>query len=171
MPTAVLLSTWIGVGGWVWPSSWSISRMILAYWVLMKSAPNSASAEDAATSFSMVHVMAMLPLSLIFSPLRGTLPRKKFPPALLLPRDAVRYEAYEWMLSTISDALNWMILFGLVCIYCKRYWTRCIVRSVGLACSAVMALRDNNIIEINRSCIVYEAADNLLDVFFVRRSK
>ena len=96
--------------------------------------------------FSMVHVMAMLPLILIFSLLRGTLPRKKYPPALLLPWDAVRYDASEWILSTISDALNWMIAFGLVCIYCKIYWTHCIVRSVGLACSAAMALRDNKIV-------------------------
>ena len=86
----------------------------------MKSPPNYASASDSATSFSMVHVMAMLPLSLIFYPLRGILPRKKYPPALLLPQDSVRYDASEWMLSTISDALNWMIAFGLVWIYCKR---------------------------------------------------
>ena len=116
-------------------------------WVLMKSAPNSTSAADTATSFSMVHVMAILPLSLIFSPLRGMLPRKKYPPALLLPRGAVRYDASECMLSTISDALNWMIAFGLVCIYCTRCWTCCIVRSVGLACSDAMALRDNYIVK------------------------
>ena len=120
--------------------------MICASWVLMKSAPNSASAADAATSFSIVHVMDMLPLSLIFSPLRGMLPRKKYPPALLLPRDAVRYYTSEWMFITISDALNLMIVFGLVCIYCKRCWTCCIVRSIGFACSAAMALRDNNIV-------------------------
>ena len=106
IPTAVVLSTWIGVGGWEWPSSWSIKGMICDSRVLMKSAPNSASAADAATSFSMVHVMAMLPLSLIFYPWHGMLPRKKYPPALLLPRDAVRYDASEWMLSTISDAMN-----------------------------------------------------------------
>ena len=146
IPTAVVLSMWIGVGGWGWPSSWSIRRMIRASWVLMKSAPNSDSAADAATSFSMVHVMAMLPLSLMFSPLRGVLPKKKYPPALLMPRDAVRYDASEWMLSTILDALNWMILFGLVCIYCKRCLTRCIVRYVGLVCSVAMALRDNKIV-------------------------
>ena len=66
MPTAILLSMWIGVGGWGWPSSWSISRIILASWVLMKSEPNSASAADAVTSFSMVPVMAMLPLWLCY---------------------------------------------------------------------------------------------------------
>ena len=80
--------------------------MICASWVLMKSAPNSDSVADAATSFSMVHVMAMLQLSLILSPLRGMLPRKKYSPALLLPRDVLRYDSTEWMLSTISDALN-----------------------------------------------------------------
>ena len=129
IPTAVVLSMWIGVGGWVWPSSWSIRRMIRASWVLIKSAPNYASAADDATSFNMVHVMAMLPSSLIFSPLRGMLPKKKRPPDLLLPWDAVMYDASEWMLSTISDALNWMIAFGLMCIYCKRCWTCCIVCS------------------------------------------
>ena len=126
IPTAVVLSMWIGVGGWGWPSSWSIRRMIRASWLLMKIAPNSASVADTATSFNMVHVVAMLPLSLIFYPLCGVLPRNKYPPALLLPRDAVRYDASEWMLSTIADALNWMILFGLVCIYCQRFSTRCI---------------------------------------------
>ena len=120
IPTAFVFSMWIGVGGWGWSSSWNIRRMIHASWVLMKNAPNSASAADAATSFSMVHVMAMLPLSLVFSPLRGMLPRNKYPPALLLPWDAVRYDASEWMLSTISDDLNWMIACGLVCIYCNR---------------------------------------------------
>ena len=120
--------------------------MIRASRVLMKSAPNYASAADAATSFSMVHVTDMLPLSLIFSPLRGMLPRKKYPPALLMPRDAVRYDASEWMLSTILDALNWMIPFGLVCIYRKRCLTRCIVRSVGVVCSSAMALSYNRIV-------------------------
>ena len=120
--------------------------MIRASWLLMKSAPNYTSAADAATSFGMVHVMAMLTLSLIFSPLRGMLPRKKYPSALLLPQDAVRYDAYEFMLITILDALNWIIVFGLVCIYCKRFWTRCIVRSVGFNCSAAMALRENMIV-------------------------
>ena len=61
MLTAVVFSMCIGVGSWGWPSSWSISRMILSSWVLMKSAPNSASAADAEKSFSMVHVMDMLP--------------------------------------------------------------------------------------------------------------
>ena len=106
--------------GWGWPSSWSMRRIIRASWVLMKSAPNSASAANVATSFSMVHVMAILPSSLIFSPLRGILTRKQYPPDLILPRDAVRYDAYEWMLSTILYDLNLMIAFGFVCIYCKR---------------------------------------------------
>ena len=119
MPTAVVLSMWIGVDGWGWTSSWSIRRMIHASWVLTKSTPNSASAADSATIFSMVHVMAMFPLILMFSPLRGMLPRNKYPTALILPWDVVMYDASEWMLSTISDALNWMIEFGLVCIYCK----------------------------------------------------
>ena len=129
----------------------------------MKSAPNSASAAEAATSFSIVHVMATLPLSLIFSPLRGTLPRKKYPPSLLLPRYAVSYESSEWMLSTISDALNWMIAFGLVCIYCKRCWIRCIVRSVGLACSAVMALWD----QVDSHSHIFESVKRRHEIIFL----
>ena len=120
--------------------------MIRVSWLLMKIAPNSASVADTATSFSMVHVMVMLPLSLIFSLLRGMLPRKKYPPALPLPWDAVSYGASEWMLGTILNALNLMIAFGLVCIYCKRCWTRRIVHSVGFASSAAMAVKDNNIV-------------------------
>ena len=107
--------------------------MVCASLLLMKSAPDSASAADAETSFSMVHVMAMLPSSLIFSLLRVMLTRKKYLPALLLPWDEVRYDAYEWMLITILDSLNWIIVSGLVCIYFKRCWNRCIVTSVGCA--------------------------------------
>ena len=50
IPTDVVLSVWIGLGGWVWPSSWSIRRMVCASLLLMKSAPDSASAADAETS-------------------------------------------------------------------------------------------------------------------------
>jgi hypothetical protein len=51
--------------------------MILASCAFRKRAPNSASAADAATSFRMVHVMWIVPFSLIGSPSCGRLPRKK----------------------------------------------------------------------------------------------
>jgi hypothetical protein len=47
----------IGVGGCGWPSSVRISCNTLASCAFRKSAPNSASAVEAATSLRMVHVI------------------------------------------------------------------------------------------------------------------
>ena len=57
IPTAVVLSTWVGVGGCGCPSSNSVKRMILASCVFKNNAPNSASAADAATNLRIAHVM------------------------------------------------------------------------------------------------------------------
>jgi hypothetical protein len=57
---------------------------------LRKSAPSSASAADAATSFRMVDVMWIAPFIFIGSPSLGTLPRKKYPPARLCAFGAFR---------------------------------------------------------------------------------
>ncbi len=43
---AVLLSVWIGVGGWGWMSSLSMWCMEMALFALMKRAPSSAFAAD-----------------------------------------------------------------------------------------------------------------------------
>ena len=66
IPTAVVLSTCTGVGGCGWPNSSSISLSILASWALRKSAPNSASAADAATSLKIAQVMWILPFNWMF---------------------------------------------------------------------------------------------------------
>ena len=57
MPTAVVLSTWIGVGGCGCPNAWSVIRNTLASCALRKRAPSSASAAEAATSLRIAHVM------------------------------------------------------------------------------------------------------------------
>lgn len=95
---------WIGVGGCGWPSSLRVSLIILASLALRNRAPSSASAADDATNFRMVHKMAMAPLSLMGSPSRGMLPRKKYPDALLFESFALRYDASECTLSIMSDA-------------------------------------------------------------------
>ncbi len=77
MPTVVVLSMWIGVGGCGWPSLARISQRTLASCALRNRAPNSTSAAEAATSLSIVHVMWIVPLSFIGSLSVGRLPRKK----------------------------------------------------------------------------------------------
>jgi len=108
--TAVVLLMWIDVGGCECPSSWRVNRSILASRALRKSAPSSASAADAATSFRMTQFMCMLPLRLMGLFSFGRLPRKKYPPVQL--RALPFYNASECMLSIISDARNRMTALG-----------------------------------------------------------
>ena len=84
IPTAVMLSTYTGVGGCGWSISSSISLSILASWALRKRAPNYAPAVDAATSLRIAQVMWILPFNRMFWLSLGVLPRKKHPPARLL---------------------------------------------------------------------------------------
>ena len=55
MPAAVVLSQWMGVGGWGCSSSAKVSHMVRAYFTLRKSAPSSASSADDAMNLRMVH--------------------------------------------------------------------------------------------------------------------
>jgi hypothetical protein len=55
MPTAVELSRCIGVGGWGWPISSSVSLKIVACLQLRKRAPSSASAAEATTKHNIAH--------------------------------------------------------------------------------------------------------------------
>ena len=90
MPTAVVLSKWMGVGGCGWPISSNVIWMILASKALRKRAPNLASAVDAATHLRMEDWVIMAPLRRMGHPSSGTEPRKKWLPALLLALGAVR---------------------------------------------------------------------------------
>ena len=101
--TVIELSMCIGVGGCGWPSSVSISLMILASFALRKSAPNSASAADEATNFNKVHKTWIAPFSLIGCSSLGKEPRMKYPAALRHPFGAELNEASEWTFNIISD--------------------------------------------------------------------
>ena len=61
-PTAVELLTLHGVGGCLCPISSSVVRMETASFVLLNSAPHSASATNAMTLRMMVEVLRMAPL-------------------------------------------------------------------------------------------------------------
>ena len=58
--------------------------MILSYFAFRKSAPSSASADDAATNFSMCHRLSIASLRCMGCLSFGFHPRKKFPAARLL---------------------------------------------------------------------------------------
>jgi hypothetical protein len=55
MPTAVELLPCIGVGGWGWPISSSVSLKIVACLQLRKRAPSSAFAAEATTKCNIAH--------------------------------------------------------------------------------------------------------------------
>ena len=76
MPTAVVLSMRIGMGGCGCPNSVSVSRMIRACCALRNRAPNSASAAEAATMRRIVHNEWMAPFSLIGLFSMGHQPKK-----------------------------------------------------------------------------------------------
>ena len=73
IPTAVVLSTWIGVGGCGWPISVRVRRIILASMVFKKRAPNLASAADAATHLRIAHCVSIAPFNLMVHPSLGIL--------------------------------------------------------------------------------------------------
>ena len=74
----------MGVGGCGWPNYAKFSQMVRSSFVLMNSAPNSASESDDATNFRMVQRVKNAPLSVMGSPSLGVEPRKKLPDARLL---------------------------------------------------------------------------------------
>ncbi len=59
---AVLVSVWIGVGGWGWLSSLSMWRMEMAFFALMKMAPSSASTVEDMTARIICEMLRMAPL-------------------------------------------------------------------------------------------------------------
>jgi hypothetical protein len=93
IPTAVLLSQLIGIGGCGCPNSSSARQKIRACFVFKNNAPSSASAADDETNFRILHSEKIWPLSRIGLCFCGIHPKKKCPPARLRPREADRYEA------------------------------------------------------------------------------
>ncbi len=65
MPTAVELSQCIGVGGWGWPISSSVSLKIVACLQLRKRAPSLASAAEAIMKRNIAHRVKKAPFNLM----------------------------------------------------------------------------------------------------------
>ncbi len=65
MPTAVELSQCIGVGGWGWPISSSVSLKIVACLQFRKRAPSLASAAEATTKHIIAHRVKEAPFNLM----------------------------------------------------------------------------------------------------------
>ena len=57
MPTAVELSQCIGISGWGWPISLSVSQTIVACLHLINNAPSLASAADATRNLNIAHTV------------------------------------------------------------------------------------------------------------------
>ena len=63
IPSAAELSVFIGVGGWVKPSSWSVIIRVTAVCPLWNSPPTSASAADATTCLRIMHYVWIGPFA------------------------------------------------------------------------------------------------------------
>ena len=90
IPTVVVLSIWIGVGGWVWPNSVRAILITLASLAFRNKAPNSASAAEDATNLRTEQSEWMGPFSLMGVLSFGRDPKKKCPPAQLWAFGAVK---------------------------------------------------------------------------------
>ena len=103
MTAAVVLLQCMGVGGYGWPISSSVSLMIFASFAFKKIVPNSASAADAATNLRIVQSVRIGPFRKMGRLLSGSQTRKKWPAARLLASFAERYNALECTFNIISD--------------------------------------------------------------------
>ena len=104
MPVVVALSQWMGVGGWGCPNSYNAKQKMCLSRMFIKSSPSSTSAADVATNLRIAQRVKNAPFRTMGSPFHGIQPMKKCPVARLCPFDSERYDASEWMLSTMSDA-------------------------------------------------------------------
>ncbi len=104
MPTVVELSQCIGVGGWGWLISSSVSLIFFACLQFRKRAPSSASAVEATTKSNIAHRVKKAPFNLMGLVGSARQPMKKCPQARLWAFASERYEASEWILRIISEA-------------------------------------------------------------------
>ena len=90
--TAVVLSTWMGVGGCTWPRNLRACRNGMASFALSKVAAISVSAAEAMIFLTMAQRTCTAPLGLAYSGLGHSSDKKKKPPALLLALDTERHD-------------------------------------------------------------------------------
>jgi hypothetical protein len=104
MPTAVELLQCIGVGGWGWPISSSVSLKIVACLQLRKRAPSLASTAEAMTKRNIAHRVkkALFNLMGLVGSVRQ--PMKKCPQAWLWAFASKRYKASKCILRIMSEA-------------------------------------------------------------------
>jgi hypothetical protein len=104
MPMEVELSQCIGVRGWGWPISSSVSLKIVTCLQLRKRAPSLASAGEATTKRNIAHRVKKAPFN--FMGLVGSVrqPMKKCPQAQLWVFASERYEASECILRIMLKA-------------------------------------------------------------------
>ena len=76
---------------------------MFAFFAFKNSAPNSASAADAATNFSIVQRVKIAPLRRMGSLACGVHPRNKYPTALMHASLSEKEDAYECTLSIMSN--------------------------------------------------------------------
>ena len=61
MPANAILSQWIGVGGFLWPSYLRMILIIFPYFTLRNRVPSSAYAADATMNFNIPQKMYIVP--------------------------------------------------------------------------------------------------------------
>ena len=147
IPTAVVLSTWMGVGGCAWPNSSRVSRKILTSIAFMNSAPNSTSAADAATNFKMVQLVRMAPLRKI-----GQQSFENGAEEEMSARSAspLRRRQVARVRMAIQHHVGRVESDGRVRIgrhVVKTWFTFSILYSVGTACIDAISLNDANIVK------------------------
>jgi hypothetical protein len=104
MLTAVELLQCIGVGGWGWPISSSVSLKIVVCLQLRKRAPSSAPAAEATANHNIAHRVKKAPFNLMGLVGSARQPMKKIPQTRLWAFASKRYEASECILRIMSEA-------------------------------------------------------------------
>jgi hypothetical protein len=104
MPMAVELLQCIGVGGWGWPISSSLSLINVPCLQLRKRAPSLASTAEATTKRNIAHRVKKAPFNLMGLVGSARQPMKKCPQARLRAFASKRYKASKCMLRIMLEA-------------------------------------------------------------------
>ena len=108
-PIEVVLSFFIGVGGFLWPIVSNVWRSGIASLQLMNRVPNSASDAEDMTAFMVCEIVWTDPL---FGGMAELLDMNKLPPALLLAFDYDGWDAPLWAGRIILEARYVMTASG-----------------------------------------------------------
>ena len=140
-PNAVVLSTWMIVGGWWCPMLISILQMGMASLAFTYVAPIYASAANLRACFWIFARAYMGPLWGHVTGLTVLFDRYKYPPAWLRDLRVDRYEPLLCMWSKIQFLWKHIVASGLVAIKLSEWVTVRIFISLIFACSQPRFLR------------------------------